>query len=468
MTFKALCLCSIALVAGPAMAASCPAGAVASKHKTVIEGQTISYQACVGFLRVKAGPDGPSGDITYTAYLRDGAKDRPLAFIWNGGPGGDSRLLHFHALGPKVWRGGKIVDNPVSPLAVADLVFMDPIGTGFSHAASEADAKGFYGTMADIYATTDFIAQFRQTRKAAPLYLVGESFGTWRAAGTAEALIDEGIPVAGTALISGGIAVAERGDRMLMRALSVLNRAETAMALGKLAPAEQSDHDKTMAAARQWAETVYAPALRAPALLSEAQRQEVIEGLVRFEGLDATVIDAKTLWVSPRQFRTALLAKEGKTLDVFDMRKTVADDDGKAEGAAEISYYRKDLKFSAGQYAGIESPANKVGETWRYDQSPVTADSLARAMAGEGPPSGPQPWISRALEKSLSLRVWVAAGFYDSLNNCVGNEYTVAGLPAASVSRIRLNCYAGGHMMYEDPQETLRFGRDVSAFLSGK
>jgi hypothetical protein len=163
-----------------------------------------------------------------------------------------------------------------------------------------------------------------------------------------------------------------------------------------------------------------------------------------------------------------LLAKEGKTLGIFDMRQTTPDSADKAEGEAELSYYRGALKFTDGHYAGIEGPANNVGEDWRYDQSPVTPESMARAMAGEGPPSGPQPWTTRALEKAPSLRVWVAAGLYDSLNSCAANDYTVAALPAALASRIRLNCYAGGHMMYEDPKETFRFGRDLSAFLTGQ
>jgi hypothetical protein len=190
--------------------------------------------------------------------------------------------------------------------------------------------------------------------------------------------------------------------------------------------------------------------------------------LARFEGIDPAIVDVKTLWVSPRQFRTSALAKEGKTLGIFDMRQPSAEGDGKAESYSEINYYRKDLKFGEGHYASIDVPANKVGENWRYDQSPVTPESMARAMAGEGPPSGPQPWTSRALEKSSSFRVFVAAGLYDSLNSCAGNEYTVSTLPAASASRVNLQCYAGGHMMYEDPKETLRFGRDVSAFFKGE
>lgn len=468
MKIKTLLLCSLALGSTPLLAATCPTGSVVTKHKAQIEGGAVSYIACVGSLRVAAGPNGPEGSIYYTAYLKPGAKNRPIAFIWNGGPGGDSRLLHFHALGPKVWRGGKMIDNPVSPLGSADLIFIDPVGTGFSHSDSEEHAKAFYGTMADIHATTNFIDQFRKGRETSPLYLVGESFGTWRAAGAAEALLDKGVAVSGTVLISGGMAVADKGDRAFMRALSLLNRTATALNLGKLAPDLQANPEKTLADARKWAENIYAPALREPAKLDDPQRQSVIASLAAFEGLDPAVIDAKTLWVSPRQFRTSLMAKEGKTLGIFDMRQPSIESDEKAEASAEISYYRNDLKFTEGQYAGIDIPANKVGEAWRYDQSPVTPDSMARAMAGEGPPSGPQPWTTRALEKSPSFRVWVAAGLYDSLNSCTGNEYTVSALPAASAARISLHCYAGGHMMYEDAKETSRFGRDVSSFFKGK
>lgn len=458
----------LATIATPAAARVCAPDAVETRHSATIGGRRLAYVACVGALPVRVGRAGAR--IVYTAYLvpgtRSGGARRPLSFVWNGGPGADSRTLHFHALGPRLIRDGALVDNAASPLGRSDLVFVDPVGTGFSRADTPAEASAFYGTLADIAATADFIRGFRLRygRTASPLALVGESFGTWRASGVAEALVDTRVPVAGVALISGGIPLGEERQGERRRALSLVNRAATAFALGKLPPDLQRDQAATLAEVERWAGTVYAPALADPDRLNAAARAALVDRLARYQGLDPAAIDAKTLWVSPRDFRTRLLGPGGKTLGIFDMRQTARAARGD-EDALALAYYRTDLGYGDGRYAGIDAPAADVGGQWRYDQSPITQESLARAMAGEGPPSASQPWIQRAMTKDPTLRVWVATGLYDSLNSCAGNAATVAALPAAIRARFTLRCFAGGHMMYEDPRETRRFGDELAAFL---
>ncbi|KQM62306.1 MULTISPECIES: S10 family serine carboxypeptidase-like protein [unclassified Sphingomonas] len=454
----------LAATAVPAAARTCAPDAVETRHSARIAGRTLTYVACVGALPVRSGT--AQARIVYTAYIVPGAARRPISFVWNGGPGADSRTLQFHAVGPRVLRGGALVDNADSPLAATDLVFVDPVGTGFSHAVDPAQAATFYGTVADIAVTADFIESFRRhyRRPSSPINLVGESFGTWRASGVAETLVERGVPVAGVALISGGIPLGEEPQANRRRALSLVNRAATAFALGKLAPALQRDRAATLAEVERWANGVYAPALADPAALDAPRRAAIVAALARYQGLDPATIDPATLWVSPRDFRTRLLAAEGKTLDIFDMRRTgrpepVQDD------AVVLAYYREALGYTTGRYAGIDGPADAVGGQWRYDQSPITPESLARAMAGEGPPSASQPWIQRAMTKAPRLRVWVATGLYDSLNSCAGNAATVAGLAGDLSRRFTLRCYAGGHMMYEDRQETARFGKELAAFL---
>lgn len=446
-------------------AALCQGDAVETRHHAVIAGKRVDYTACAGTLPVRNLKGEVRGRMFYTAYIVRGRKPRPLTFVWNGGPGADSRLLHFHALGPRVIAKGRLADNPSSPLAVSDLVFVDPVGTAFSRADSPDHAADLYGTRADIASVSGFVSDWRTAygRTAAPLYLAGESFGTWRAAGVAEALVDSGTAVSGIALISGGIPLGDMPDRNLMRALSLDSRIAAAHALGRLASG--TDRASLLAEARAWARQVYAPALAAPDALSPQRRAEIIAALARYQGLDPTVVDGKTLWVSPRQFRTALLASEKKTLGIFDMRRTDPDPDETADNALVLGYYRQTLGYRHGSYAGIDIPAPDVGSRWQYDQSPITPESLARAMAGEGPPSPSQPWTLRAMEKAPVLRTWVAAGRFDSLNSCAGNEATVAALPQAVAARFVLRCYEGGHMMYEDDRETGRFGRELSAFL---
>ena len=459
----------------PAAAAAalpeCASGAVGTRQTAAIGGSEMAYRVCAGTLAVRDAAGVLLAELFYTAYLATpkAGHTRPISFVWNGGPGADSRLLHFHALGPKTLEDGALADNSASPLAASDLVFLDPAGTGFSRPASDAAAARLYSTTGDLAATAAFIRAFREAygREAAPLYLIGESFGTWRAAGVAEMLIDDGVDVAGMALISGGIPLGEESDRPLMRALSLPNRTATALALGRLDPALQAEPEATLAAAERWASAVWYPALRDPAALSSDARAEVVAGLARYHGLPPERIDAETLWISPRDFRTGLLAERGVTLDIFDMRETRAEDAAgqAAEERAVIAYYRETLGVRDGAYAGIEVDPLPVGAEWGYDQAPITEESLARAIAGEGPPSPSQPWTLRAMRKAPALRTWVAAGLYDSLNSCAANAATVAALPADIAARITLRCYPGGHMMYDAEGQAERFGNELSAFL---
>lgn len=472
LSMLALAACQHVPTTGATMSASlpdCPAGSVSSQATLNATNGPLDYKACAGTLGITDGQGSKTADLFYTAYLSaDSSKaPRPIAFIWNGGPGADSRLLHFHALGPKVLKNGALTDNPTGPLAAADLVFLDPAGTAFSRAATEAAAKRLYSTMGDIDATARFVRAFLQSerRENSPVYLIGESFGTWRAAGTAEVLIDQGQKVAGIGLISGGIPMGEERDRALMRALTLPNRTATALALGKLSPDLQAAPDATLAAAEAWARKVWYPALAKPEALNATDKAAVVDGLVRYMGLAPGQIDHKTLWVSPRDFRTKLLASEGKQLGIFDMRSTGSASDDKATDSAILEYYRNTLGYREGSYAGIETPELKVGENWQYDQSPITKESLARAMAGEGPPSPSQPWVLRDLRKAPHLRVFVATGLYDSLNGCAANAEAARDFPPELAGRIEARCYRGGHMMYEDAAEELQFAADVSAFL---
>ena len=420
---------------------------------------------CSSDLVVRGADGQPSADLFYTAYFaKDGDRDRPLSFVWNGGPGADSRLLHFEAMGPRIVSAGEWADNPNTVLIASDLVFLDPAGTGFSRARSEQDAAALYSTMGDIAATSGFIQRFREVhaRRNSPLFLFGESFGTWRAGGTAEMLAEEGVPISGMGLISGGIPLGDEGDRALTRALSLPNRTATALALGRLDPELHAKGEAVLEEAEEWAREVWYPALAAPGSLNPAQKETIALALARWHAIPPSMIDRETMWVSPRDFRNGLI--EGKVLDVFDMRRMVSDA-GDDSADAIVSYYRDTLGYRDGLYAGVETDAPDVGGNWQYDQAPITEESLARAMAGEGPPSPSQPWTRRVMRELPEMRTFVAAGLYDSFNSCAANEATVASLSEHIADRIALHCYAGGHMMYDTPALRRQFGADVIAFL---
>ena len=441
----------------------CVSSAASAVDSIAMSEGLLPYRICAGTVPITGEHGAKLADLFYTAYLASGSPvgDRPITFVWNGGPGSDSRLLQFHSLGPKVQAGTGLIGNKVTPLRVSDLVFLDPAGTSFSRAVDPSAAKQLYSTLGDIEATAQFIRTFRSRygRENSPLYLVGESFGTWRAAGTAELLVKSGVPVDGIVLVSGGIPLGDESDRAMMRALSLPNRTATAIALGEISPILADEVE-------EWSKRVWYPALRDPNALSDDERAEVVAGLSRFTGIPASMIDAESLWMSPRQFRRGLMADEGKILGIFDMRVTSTESFGTGSEAAIMHFYRETLGYTDGEYAGLETEPLPVGSQWQYDQAPITEESLARAMAGEGPPSPSQPWTRRTLEKAPKMRVMVATGLYDSLNACLANEETIAALGAELAERFVHKCYQGGHMMYADPAVARKFGNDVASFLS--
>ena len=446
-----------------------------TQHRYSAGGTSLTYRAETGRLPIYDPATGKvAGEIFFVAYRVPSKTPRPVTFVWNGGPGSPATLLHFEAFGPRRIEGGRLVDNPASLLTASDLVFVDPVGTGFSRAATPAAAKDFYSVTGDLSATAAFIQRWRDRFGAgrSPIYLAGESYGVWRAAGTAELLEKRGVKVAGVMLISGGVAVGDTTPRPLATALRTPNRTAAALFHGRLDPSVGTNRAVAVKAAETWARDVYAPALARLDALSAAEREQVAGDLARYTGYPVAAIDRKTLTVSPRQYLSGLLKDQGKTLNTFDMRVTGGDGDpetrklilgyfGKALG------YRTDLKY-VGLEAQTPDDDPKPGNArWAYNSGVITPEVMARAQAGEGPPGG-QPWTARAMALDPQLRVLVAAGLYDSLNSCAGNRELQARLDPAIAGRFRFGCYLGGHMMYRDAEARAQLSRDARAFVSGR
>jgi carboxypeptidase C (cathepsin A) len=444
-------------------------------HSTAANGTSISYRAEAGTLPIRdAATNESHGEMFYTAYLAaDSGEQRPVTFLWNGGPGANSAALHFEAFGPRRLAGDKFEDNDTTLLGVSDLVFVDPIGTGFSRATKPEYEKEFYSTLGDFASVTQFVRTWLAAhhRQSAPIFLVGESFGTWRAASVAEALEKRGQKVAGIVLISGG-AVVDRGliPRNLEIALRVPNRAATALAWGKLDPSVGTDLDQVEKTATAWARDVYAPALLRLDALTSDERNAIAAGLARYTGFPPDQIDRRTLSVTPRQYLRGLLA--GKTLNTFDMRK-ISEAHGNA--AAIDAYFRHDLGYDTPLgYAGLDAavptdPAmpksEKINANWDYNSAPLTPEIMASAMAGEGPP-GAVPWTTNALKLDPKMKVFVAAGLYDSLNSCAANDELKARLDPAFAGNFTMACYLGGHMMYRDEDARHKLAKDLNAFIT--
>lgn len=484
------CMTACVLLCGPAVAAPEPAGIIApladgdepivvTEHVINTVHGPLHYEARAGRLPIR---DAETGEVrahiffvAYVAKSKDG-KTRPLTFVWNGGPTASSMTLHSQALGPRRITNDGFVDNAETLLSSSDLVFYDPIETGFSRPAKPEFAKEFLTVLGDFAETTEFIRAYRAkfSSQEQPLFLLGESYGTWRASGVAEMMAKRGEPIAGVVLISGGVP----GSLMppeFQDAMYVPARTAAAFAQKRLAPDLMKDRAATMAEVNAWIKSTYLPALGHVADLTPEQREAIAVQLARYTGVKPELIDRKTLVMSNNDYKkSAYGADRSQMLDTYDMR---------IEGPvphlqntrASISRYLRielgyatDLTYEGEDETGYTAVGQKRRETfeqWVYDHTTITPESMARMKAGAGPPLS-QPWIQNAMRLEPTLRVFVGAGRYDSLNMCEGNEIMAAKPEPSVARRFETHCYEGGHMMYHDEATRLQLSEDLASFFA--
>jgi carboxypeptidase C (cathepsin A) len=362
--------------AGPAAATGAAAGddLVATRHEIKAGDQALKYTAHAGLLPIRHNETGEvRGKVFFVAYVLDrppGAPVRPLTFLWNGGPGANATLVHLSGFGPRrITPGGgpagsldadwKLEDNETTWLDQADLVFVDPVGTGFSRPSKAEYGADFYNTLGDIDSVAEFVRVYLTRFDAwdAPLLVGGESYGVWRAAGVAETLLRRGRKVAGVILISGGVPVGPVVPDEMRTALFVPTRTAAAFHHKKLPPDLQADRQRTLTQAEEWARTAYAPALAMRERLGDAEREDILKQLARFTGLDPSLIDPRTLTVGRQQFADQLLKTEGRVLARFDTHQTANEEKRPQPGRQRVitRYLRSTLLFKTDlAYLGIE------------------------------------------------------------------------------------------------------------------
>jgi carboxypeptidase C (cathepsin A) len=464
---------------------------VTTHHQIKLGERTLRYTARAGMLPIRDNETGAMhGRMFFIAYELDRsprAPARPLTFLWNGGPGANSTLVHFSGFGPKrlhrsqdqdgpAHEKGELEANQTTWLDQTDLVFVDPIGTGFSRPTRAEYAPEFYNTLGDIASVTEFVRVYLTHFDAwdAPLVLCGESYGVWRAAGVAEALVQRGHKVAGVILISGGIPVGPVLSDAMRTALFVPTRTAAAFYHKKLAPDLLTDERSTLEKAETWARTEYAPALTKRDSLGPPERQRLREQLARYTGLDLSLIDEKTLVVGRQPFAEQLLRDRKLVLARYDTREIASGAGIWTAGQKRLisKYLRAELGFKTDlAYQGIEEGFSQrtggrptsVGERWDYNQGPPQLRGTP--PNADAPPGGHQPWLRRAIALAPSLKAFVAAGWYDSLNSCAGNAYLVKQLEPELLRNITAKSYAGGHMLYESPGARQQLRQDIRQFL---
>ena len=337
-------------------------------------------------------------------------------------------------------------------------------------------------------ATSSSIAEFvrvyltRYDAWDAPLFVAGESYGAWRASGVAERLEQQGTRVAGVGLISGGIQVGPVIDDEMRTALFIPTRTAAAFHHQKLSADLQKDLPATLRQVEDWAKTEYAPALKRVGSLTEAEREAIAGQLSRYTSLDPGLIDKQTLVVGRQQFAEELLRDQKRVLGRFDTRDVEGPPPPSDRTSTVNRYLRSTLGFTTDlAYQGNEEGftpqtgqrVQSVGARWNYNQGPQPPPGQppapppapsARPVPLDAPPGGAQPWLRRAMAIDPSLRAFVAAGLYDSLNSCAANAFLVSQLEQPFASNITAMCYDGGHMMYDEPAVRRQVTKDVAAF----
>ena len=441
-----------------------------TRHRISLDGQVIPYTATAGLTHLRNADEKKTAAIFYTAYTRDDVDDlstRPLTFCFNGGPGSCSVWLHLGAYGPKKIEmpdeimpkpnSTRLIDNEFSLLDMTDLVFIDPVGTGFSRAGEAGAAKDFFGVDGDADSVCQFIERYLSLhhRWASPKFLSGESYGTTRAGAMASRLQEKGIALNGLILVSLAVHfqtfIFELGNDLPYFTF-LPTYAAVAWYHKKLASdIQETELNRFLAEVREWAFDVYAPALMRGHGLSAERRQEVAEQLSRYTGLSVDEILELDLRIADMRFSKSVLKKTGYTVGRMDgryvgpdldrdHRRTQRDpsiDAPMAPYAGLINdYLRRTLSFDhESSYSIINMKANSQ---WKWAREkrlgyPNTSDELRKAMI-----SNPH------------LQVLFANGLYDLATPFFAAEYTADHLDLDPDLRqnITLSYYPAGHMMY--------------------
>src|SRR5215471_5428961 len=457
---------------------------VVTHHSITVGGKELRYTATTGMMPIKNRDGETEARIFFMAYTLDGVEnrnDRPLTFSFNGGPGSASVWLHMGCIGPRrvpMNADGTmppppyhLVDNQYTWLDQTDLVFIDPVGTGYSRALHPETASRFFSLQGDIESVGEFIRMYlvRYERWTSPLFLAGESYGTTRASALSGYLIGRGIAFNGIVLIS-TIMNFETTDfasgNDLPYIMFLPSYAATAWYHKKLGRDMQSKSvEKVVAEAEEWAANGYTLALEKGDRMSSAERQEAVNKLAHFTGLDQKFIDNANLRVSLNFFRKELLRDEKRSIGRLDARFKGYDS----------SYISAGPDFDASE-AAIRPPYTSTFNNYVRSDLNYKSD-LEYYILGGG--IGPWNWgtnngyvdTSTALRDALArnpyLKIYVAMGYYDMATPYYAVQYTMhhISLDPALRNNFATGYYEAGHMMYIDEKSLGKLRGDVRKFI---
>jgi carboxypeptidase C (cathepsin A) len=461
-------------------------------HTIRIGGQAIAYKATASTILLKDDKGEPTALIYSSAYTKSDVKDfsqRPIAFIYNGGPGSSSIWLHMGAFGPRRVVNSnadftppapyKLEDNANSLLDKADMVFIDPVGTGFSHAVGKAQNKDFWGVDQDVKMFAQFINTYtsRNNRWNSPKFLIGESYGTFRSVALGNYLQShDGMYINGIVLISSvlnlGTISFNPGDDTPY--ILYLPSYAAAAAYQKMLKEPPSDLNAFLAEARKFAATEYADALMKGSNISAGEKQDIAKKLSHFTGLSEDYLLKADLRVSLPQFNVELERSRGLTTGRYDSRYTMPTYDLLTEYAEEDpsyvavrgaftavfnAYTREELKVAMER--SYEVLSGDVGGNWDWKHHGPGSSGY---FPGSANVSGD---LIQALMTNPHLHVQVENGYYDMATPFFATEYTMDHLflPGNLRSNIQLEYYDAGHMIYLHEEDLAKLKANVGAFI---
>jgi carboxypeptidase C (cathepsin A) len=462
---------------------------VETKHSVTIDGTTINYTVNVGTMLIKEEEEEKEpqakASIFYIAYTRDEIKEeetRPITFSFNGGPGSSSVWLHLGILGPRrviaedngnpVPPPYLLVNNEYSLLDITDLVFIDPVSTGYSRAVPGEKNTQFHEYKKDIRTVGEFIRLYtsRIKRWNSPKFLIGESYGTTRAAGLAGYLHqDLGMFLNGIMLIS-CILNFQTGrfnpGNDLPNLLFLPTYSATAWYHKKLPEVLQADLHKTIEEVNTFAMNEYTLALMKGDQLSSKEEAHIITQLARYTGLSEKYVKGANLRINIHRFVKELLREEHRTVGRLDSRFTGIDrDDTGAEVEFDPSYaviqgpytatlndyVRRDLQYTSDLPYEILAPIYK---TWKYEDYDNQYLNVGETLR-------------QAMSMNPFLKVFVGNGYFDLATPFFATEYTFNHLELDPTLRKNLSMgfYEAGHMMYLHPPSLAKLRDDLVAFI---
>ncbi len=456
---------------------------VVTQHELRLGSRTLKYTATTGRLPLTNEQTGQTeAHVFFVAYtLNDAPANRPLMFSFNGGPGAASVWMHLGLIGPKRVKLNadgsyppppfQLVDNDKTFLDFADLVFIDPVGTGYSRAVTPELGRKFWGVDGDISSVSEFIRLYltRNQRWHSPLYVIGESYGTFRAAGVAGYLINRGVAFNGVLLISSILNFQTTNTlpgNDLPYMLLLPSYTATAAYHKRLAPDLQKDWKRAVKESEDFALNEYPAILAKGDRLTAAERSAAIKKLSRLTGLDEAYLDRANLRVVLQAFAKELLRGQGKIVGRLDSRLTAVVGPSNGETfdfdpliTAIVPPYRATVAEYLRGPLGYKSDLEYYvlgGGIGNWDYGPLGRNGRDTSES-----------LKQAFLKNPHMRLFVASGYFDLGTPYFATDYTLShmNLPAEYRPQVVKQYYEAGHMMYIHDQSLEKLSKDVIGFM---